>query len=367
MQPLKVFISSTYLDLKDYRQTAIEVVNRYKCVPLAMEFFLAQPAEPSRVAEKEVRECDIFVGLYAHRFGFDAVKALFPKMPPDRLWELLQGLQQLGLVFYDKGQQQAVVYFQARPAPEKVVTLADLEPVIERYHHLIGAGKFDEARDLYRDRLENPIYYQLANYNLQIELLRALFPEGEDHPPRLQKKAEHCLSEALRRCRSVNLIEVEPDLLLAWARLERKKAKGKEQKASSTVENLNPVEEYVKEAREIAERAGYRLQLADIHLFCAEVGLERQKENSKKQKEKTNTNSFLGLSIKEHLQKAREYALDVSEYAHLYQSTDPHFYDGVPEAAMLKRGLTEQERIDNGYWVAYQIALALEQRLAAQR
>jgi hypothetical protein len=91
------------------------------------------------------------------------------------------------------------------------------------------------------------------------------------------------------------------------------------------------------------------------------------KAKGKKQKEKSNTNLFLGLSIDEHLQKAKEYAMDVSEYAHLYQSSDPHFYDGIPEAAMLKRGMTEQKRIDNGYWVAYQIALALEQRLAAQR
>jgi hypothetical protein len=34
---------------------------------------------------------------------------------------------------------------------------------------------------------------------------------------------------------------------------------------------------------------------------------------------------------------------------------------------MLKRGMTQQERIDNGYWVAYPIALAMEQWLAAQR
>jgi hypothetical protein len=127
------------------------------------------------------------------------------------------------------------------------------------------------------------------------------------------------------------------------------------------------VKEYVKEAREIAERAGYRLALADIHLFCAEVLLERQEANGKRQKEKNNTNSFFGLSIEKHLQKAKEYALDVSEYEHLYQSPDPHFYDDIPEAAMLKRGMTEQERIDNGYWVAYQIALALEKRVAAQR
>lgn len=30
MPALKVFISSTYLDLKDYRQVAIEVANRYE-------------------------------------------------------------------------------------------------------------------------------------------------------------------------------------------------------------------------------------------------------------------------------------------------------------------------------------------------
>ena len=43
MNVLKVFISSTYEDLKDYRQAAIKVANNYKWMPLAMEFFLSQP------------------------------------------------------------------------------------------------------------------------------------------------------------------------------------------------------------------------------------------------------------------------------------------------------------------------------------
>lgn len=62
MNPLKIFLSSTYLDLKDYRQAAIEVINRYQCVPLAMEFFGAQPEEPAKVCDKEVAACYIFVG-----------------------------------------------------------------------------------------------------------------------------------------------------------------------------------------------------------------------------------------------------------------------------------------------------------------
>jgi len=70
MPSLKIFISSTYVDLKDYRQKAIQIVNRYKCVSLAMEFFMAQPDEPTRVCKKEIKECDILLGIYAHRYGF---------------------------------------------------------------------------------------------------------------------------------------------------------------------------------------------------------------------------------------------------------------------------------------------------------
>lgn len=74
------------------------------------------------------------------------------------------------------------------PKPEKVVRLEDLTQVIELYHHLIGTGKFDEARYLYEARLSSPIYFQLYNYNLKIEFLKAMFPNGEGQP-RLKKEA----------------------------------------------------------------------------------------------------------------------------------------------------------------------------------
>lgn len=83
---------------------------------------------------------------------------------------------------------QLVVYFQAIPEPEKVRTLADLAPTIELYHHLARAGRFDEARVLYEDRLTYPLYFQLGAYQQAIELLRALFPDGEDQPPRLSEE-----------------------------------------------------------------------------------------------------------------------------------------------------------------------------------
>ena len=75
------------------------------------------------------------------------------------------------------------------PKPEKVTHLEDLAPVIELYHHTVRAGQFDEARTLFHDRISRAAYYQLGAYLLQIDLLRALFPDGEDHPPRLKDES----------------------------------------------------------------------------------------------------------------------------------------------------------------------------------
>jgi tetratricopeptide (TPR) repeat protein len=87
-------------------------------------------------------------------------------------------------------------YFAAVPKPEKVTRLEDLAPVIELYHHTVCAGQFDEAFTLYRDRLD-PLYYQLGAYQLIIDLLCALFPDGEDRPPRLKDESAqaHALNE----------------------------------------------------------------------------------------------------------------------------------------------------------------------------
>ncbi len=81
-------------------------------------------------------------------------------------------------------------YFAAVPAAEKVTTLDDLTPVIELYHHMVQAGQYDEARALFEDRLSSPLYFQLGAYQLQIELLRALFPQGEDQPPQLKDEGD---------------------------------------------------------------------------------------------------------------------------------------------------------------------------------
>jgi tetratricopeptide (TPR) repeat protein len=82
-----------------------------------------------------------------------------------------------------------VDYFEAIPKLPKVEKLEDLALVIELYHHMVGAGNLDEALKLFYDRINQPTYYQFGAYQLRIELLRALFLDGEDKPPRLKNEA----------------------------------------------------------------------------------------------------------------------------------------------------------------------------------
>ncbi|HEX8494916.1 MAG TPA: toll/interleukin-1 receptor domain-containing protein [Pyrinomonadaceae bacterium] len=88
-------------------------------------------------------------------------------------------------------------YFANIPVPDEdtVQSIEDLLPIIELYHHTASAGRYDEARELFRDRLNRLLYYRFGAYQLRIELLRTLFPDGEDRPPRL--KDEHAQSWTL--------------------------------------------------------------------------------------------------------------------------------------------------------------------------
>ena len=73
--------------------------------------------------------------------------------------------------------------------------------------------------------------------------------------------AQSHLDEALRRCRAINLVDHEPAILLAQARLAAAQGQAKEASALAG------------EAQHIAARAGCVLHLADIHNFQAQLAL----------------------------------------------------------------------------------------------
>jgi hypothetical protein len=70
------------------------------------------------------------------------------------------------------------------------------------------------------------------------------------------------LTDALTRCRRINLVEFEPDILLAWARWYR------------AWDNVQEAQAYAEEALAISDRCEYRLKQAEIHNFLARLALD---------------------------------------------------------------------------------------------
>jgi hypothetical protein len=67
---MKIFLSSTALDLIAHRKAAAEAIERLGQQPGRMEVFGARAEEPLTASLAELDECDLFVGIYAHRYGF---------------------------------------------------------------------------------------------------------------------------------------------------------------------------------------------------------------------------------------------------------------------------------------------------------
>ena len=66
---MKVFLSSTFIDLIEHRKEAAEALTRLGHHVIGMETFNARTEDPTKASLKEVRECELFVGIYAHRYG----------------------------------------------------------------------------------------------------------------------------------------------------------------------------------------------------------------------------------------------------------------------------------------------------------
>ena len=67
--PLRVFVSSTYEDMIDYRKAVIDTLNNLEVIPRAMEHFVSSPEKPLDVVLSEVRRCQLFIALVAMRYG----------------------------------------------------------------------------------------------------------------------------------------------------------------------------------------------------------------------------------------------------------------------------------------------------------
>jgi hypothetical protein len=69
--PHRVFLSSTFTDLADHRRTVQAAIRQLGALDVSMEHFGARDERPADECMRLVRdESDIFVGIYAHRYGY---------------------------------------------------------------------------------------------------------------------------------------------------------------------------------------------------------------------------------------------------------------------------------------------------------
>lgn len=67
----KIFISSTFIDLKEHREAVINTIRHLGAIDKSMEYFGARDDRPKDECIRVIsEESDIFVGIYAHRYGY---------------------------------------------------------------------------------------------------------------------------------------------------------------------------------------------------------------------------------------------------------------------------------------------------------
>jgi tetratricopeptide (TPR) repeat protein len=121
-----------------------------------------------------------------------------------------------------------------------------------------------------------------TRYPVERDFVRAEWLLGAAHRAQGElAQAEPHLDEALRRCRRINMVELEPDILLELARLRHAQAVGAHRDApprrDAPQQRDAPPPEALSRAQEalsIADRCEYRLAQADCHNFLAQLALE---------------------------------------------------------------------------------------------
>jgi tetratricopeptide (TPR) repeat protein len=73
---LRIFISSTAVDLRDYRDKVRDAVLRLEDLPIAMETFSAQSGQPASECMRMAAEADAVICIVAHRYGYVPPKEL---------------------------------------------------------------------------------------------------------------------------------------------------------------------------------------------------------------------------------------------------------------------------------------------------
>jgi len=65
----RIYVSSTYSDLKEHRREVSLALRRLGHEDVAMEYYRAEDERPLKKCLKDVASCDVYIGIFAFRYG----------------------------------------------------------------------------------------------------------------------------------------------------------------------------------------------------------------------------------------------------------------------------------------------------------
>ena len=92
----RIYISSTFEDLKTFRTAVAEGLRQAKHFPVGMEDYVAEGSRPLAKCVRDVAESDVYVGIFAHRYGYIPKEADNPDGYSITELELRTAMRELG-------------------------------------------------------------------------------------------------------------------------------------------------------------------------------------------------------------------------------------------------------------------------------
>ncbi len=258
-------------------------------------------------------------------------------------------------------------FYLSKPNPNSVKSIEDLKDTIELYHHTVKAGLYDEAFNIYTKKLKTVLYYQIGAYQIIIKLLKGLFPDGEESPPRLEKKNEQgsalnslalCYGRVgqLRHAKSIFKIalpfaQYEKDKATGLANLSEMQLRLGELNAAE--ESLNLMIDISKKLNDFLSESSARLLLSLVSAYCGnfarankelEIAISLNSELEKKNRKRPGeTNIFLYrtlVNIIASKENPKYISLSLRTARKAFQTAKSEFAEHEPKSIEVKFSLS---------------------------
>src|SRR3954447_17726852 len=66
----RAYVSATFKDLQAHRRIVQVVLKRFGYEDVAMEYYVAEDKRPLDKCLQDVADCDLYIGIFAWRYGF---------------------------------------------------------------------------------------------------------------------------------------------------------------------------------------------------------------------------------------------------------------------------------------------------------